>query len=63
MRLTKNPAKSKTIQGIVISVLPFMLPLVGIHTPAEINHVVQALGVIWAAYGRAVADGPLIGNR
>lgn len=59
--------KSKTIIGIIVSILPALLPQFGVHFTADdgalINHVadltVQLAGAVLAGYGRVVAKDSL----
>ncbi len=61
--MEKNFLASKTIQGIFITVLPIILPLIGISFSAEdgamlsqnIDAIISALGAIYAFYGRMKA--------
>ena len=51
----KNPFKSKTIQGILVSVFPWLLSKVGvdvINAEALAGEVMTVLGTLWAIYGR-----------
>ena len=57
---TKNPLYSKTIQGLLVTLLPYVLPLVGIDSPEHIDAIVTAAGVLWGTFGRVVAKGPLL---
>ena len=60
MKFTKNPIFSKTIQGLLVGLLPVVLPLIGIPITPEIQALIGALGASWGAYGRTVANGPLV---
>ncbi len=59
--------KSKTILGLVISVLPALLPAIGISFGADdtqlvsgaVDGLVQGIGAILALYGRFVAKAPV----
>ncbi len=65
--MDKNFLSSKTIQGILITVLPIILPLIGISFSADdgavlsqnIDAIISAVGAIWATYGRIVASGSI----
>lgn len=60
---TKNFLKSKTLIGVVMSVLPALLPAVGISFGPDdmslvsdsIDKIIQAVGAVMAIYGRFVA--------
>ena len=57
--------KSKTIIGVIVSVLPALLPAVGVTFSAEdgafvsanIDAIIQGAGALLAMYGRFVAKG------
>lgn len=57
--------KSKTIIGVILSVLPALLPALGISFSADdaqmvssnIDAVIQAVGAALALYGRFAAGG------
>lgn len=54
--------KSKTILGILISVLPTLLPMIGMGTAdsmlisEQLDILIQASGALLAIYGRVKAD-------
>ncbi len=58
--------KSKTIWGVVISILPALLPVLGLSFSADDtvlisnsgDAIIQAIGAVIAIYGRFVATGP-----
>ena len=57
--------KSKTIIGIIVSILPALLPQIGLSFSAEdgalinstVDIIIQAAGAILATYGRFAAGG------
>ncbi len=57
--------KSKTIIGIIVSILPALLPQLGLSFSAEdgalintsVDQVIQAFGALIAVYGRFAAGG------
>ena len=63
---TKWFLKSKTIIGVVISIIPALLPALGVHFTADdasfvstnVDHIIQGVGAVLAIYGRFVAKGP-----
>lgn len=60
----KNPLFSKTIQGILLLVLPHFLAKLGLkfddtQTQALTEDLLTAIGGLWAAYGRFKAEVPL----
>lgn len=58
--------KSKTIIGIIISMLPTLLPAVGLGTDdtqlvsSNVDTIIQASGALLAVYGRFKAKGAVI---
>lgn len=56
--MSKNFLQSKTIQGILISALPYLSNLVGYEIPDHagfVNDILILVGSVWAIYGRVKA--------
>lgn len=65
---TKAFWKSKTFQGLILSILGFAFPkyapLLSDAYPAVLDLIaqgVQVVGIVWAGIGRATTDGVKIG--
>lgn len=59
----KHPLLSKTIWGIILTLLIGLGAIVGIQPVEELpvwgQAVLQIVAAVWAIYGRHVASGPL----
>ena len=52
---TKSVLKSKTVWGILIAILPTLLPLLGIPLPPAVADALIAAGSSLGIYGRVTA--------